>query len=91
MSTPASVASLERLDAEIVKAERRAALNLAEHLREAVRSLPSQSTLGLKFVQRAKDFEMWAHGSGPGVPMNATLEDLYRDLRELGQERGEEV
>lgn len=80
----ASIDELERLDREIREADQRALQNLAEHLREAVRDMPSESKLALAFVRYARKFEMWAndgvHGDIWGM---SSLHGLEREAGEI--------
>ncbi len=85
----ASIDELTRLDQEVDQAERRALRNLGEHLREAVRDLPSQSQLARIFVRHAANFEKWGALSnrGHGATMGkCELESLKRDIYQANSE-----
>jgi hypothetical protein len=56
----ATITELERLDREVKDAEHRALANLAEHLRGAVRDMPSESKLARVFVRQAREFDYLA-------------------------------
>jgi hypothetical protein len=62
---------------------RQAAIRLAEHLRQAVRDLPSESPLALIFVEHASTFDAWARGRNPAAWTDVTLERLEQDLKSL--------
>lgn len=85
----ANLDDIERLDREIRAAERNAMSNLAAHLREAVRDLPSQSRLALYFVQHAKTFDVLATGTDP-IHCSMNLRLLERDVDELLGDEGDE-
>jgi hypothetical protein len=75
--------TLERRLAAIRLAEQRAVAALAEHLRQAVRDIPSESPLALMFVEHASTFDVWATGWNPAVWTDATLDRLEEDLKSL--------
>jgi hypothetical protein len=79
----ADLDAIERLDREIQEAEAQAMHNLAAHLREAVRDLPSQSRLALAFVQHAKAFDILAGGTAPGEWGGLHLRQMTREIDEL--------
>ena len=79
----ADLDAVERLDREIQEAEAQALHNLAAHLREAVRDLPSQSRLALAFVQHAKTFDVFAGGTAPGEWGALHLRQMTREIDEL--------
>lgn len=74
---------LQRLDAEIRIAESSAIQGVAEHMRAAVRDLPSESRLGLIFVRHADALDCWAGGREPSIPTRVSLERMAKELREL--------
>lgn len=79
----ANLEDIERLDLIIQETERRAVMNLAEHLRAAVRDLPSQSRLALSFVRHANTLDVWAGGSSPGQWAAASTSDLVKEIEAL--------
>jgi hypothetical protein len=85
----ADLEQLQRLDAQIRYAEKRAVQRLAEHLRDAVRDLPSESRLALIFVRKPDTFELWATGGDVSVSTWATLDQMERELKEL-DDQGED-
>jgi hypothetical protein len=85
----ADLDQLRALDAQIRYAEKRAVQRLAEHLRDAVRDLPSESRLALKFVRYADEFELWATGRDMAPSAWLTLHSLDKQLDELDDD-GEE-
>jgi hypothetical protein len=79
----ANLVTLERRLAAIGLAEQRAVAGLADHLRQAVRDIPSESPLALMFVEHASTFDVWAGGRNPAEWTNATLQRLEQDLQSL--------
>ena len=79
----ANLDELQRLDVEIRVAERRAVEGLAEHLRDAVRDLPSQSRLALVFVQQARNLDSCARESTPRLGAKHYLREIEREARDL--------
>lgn len=77
----ASLEDLEQREREIDLAERDAVRGLAGYLRAAIRDLPSESRLPRMFFRHAKDFDMWAGGSGVADWTNSSLRLLQRDLK----------
>jgi hypothetical protein len=87
----ADLSALEAYDREIRAAECVAITSLAEHLRELIRELPSESRLPLVLLAHAKQMDSWAYGAneaacGGAMDMthwvDGTLEHLLDELRE---------
>jgi hypothetical protein len=74
---------LQRLDDEIRALEYHAVRMLAEHLREKIRYLPSESKLGLIFLQHANNLDACAEERTPSLGPNHYLGDIERELRDL--------
>jgi hypothetical protein len=72
----ADLDELQQLDQEIREAEKAAIGNLAAHLREAVRDLPSASRMGLVFVQQAASIELLCGGTSPAQWVRLPLRRL---------------
>jgi hypothetical protein len=87
----ACIDELTRLDQEVDEAERRALRNLAEHLREAVRDLPSQSQLARSFARHAANFEKWGVLSNRGHGATMGKSELESLKREIWQANSEDV
>jgi hypothetical protein len=85
----ADLKELQQRDAEIHFAEARAVHDFAEHLRDGVRDLPSESKLGLIFVRYADDFELWATGRNPWPSTALSLKKLERELSNLDDQEEE--
>ena len=79
----ASLEDMQRLDAQIRYAEKRAVQRLAEHLRDGVRALPSQSRLALTFLREADTFELWATARNMEPSTWVTLKRMEEELRDL--------
>jgi hypothetical protein len=80
----ATVDELTRLDREMVAAERQVLRALAEHLRQAVLELPSESRLARSFVRHAAKFDMAASGSGADLWGTLELEKMVREEGRAG-------
>ena len=85
----ADLDQLQRQDAEIRHAECAAVRGVADHLREVVRDLPSESRLGLIFVRHADTLDVWATGREPAISTRVSLERMARELDELDDEGDE--
>jgi hypothetical protein len=79
----ANLEDIERLDLIIQETERRAVIKLAEHLRAAVRDLPSQSRLALSFVRHANKLECWTQGSSPGIWGASSTASLVKEIESV--------
>jgi len=75
-----TIDELTRLDCEIEEAERRAMRDLAEHLRGAVRDMPSESRLARSFVRHAAKLDRQAGASGSSAWRSIKLESLRSDI-----------
>jgi hypothetical protein len=85
----ADLDELHRLDAQIRYAEKRAVQRLAEHLRDAVRDLPSESRLALMFAQHARNLEACARENTPSLGADFELNELEQEFRDLDDEEEE--
>lgn len=79
----ADIYELERIDAEIVQAERAALRGIAEQMRQAIRDLPSESKLGRVLLASSRDIDAFAGGSSPALWGASTLERFVQDLRRI--------
>jgi hypothetical protein len=83
----ADLDQLGRIDGEIRLAEYCAVRGLADHLREAIRHLPSESKLGLIFFRHANNLEACAEERTPSLGADHYLGDIERELRNLDDDQ----
>jgi hypothetical protein len=79
----ADLDQIQELDEAIRYSEADALQALADHLRAAVKELPSESRLPLVFVQHADMCEHFADARRPALWAGGVFDKFRRDLRDL--------